>query len=262
VGFEFLPEGTPEAVQLGAESVLIPAGPFREGDELAMRRIAIEEGAEIGEFLPLARLFPLGFETAHGQSDEVQGPLAVEFLIGGKPQRIGWVESGIGVGRSLDGQVREVASAFPGGGTFTLVENEVLERTEEVGTEAGTLPFQCGESIAGEQPSEEVVGEIAGFVIASAFLFEEPYHRSVVGFAKFTECDAGVFGFALCGDDAGPLRGQKGIVAHDGRAVFALLDFRIRMIAAVEKKRLAPKDQNRCPPFGSCNSSGFAFSSW
>lgn len=86
-----LTEGAAEAVELGAEGVFVLAGLFSEG---SVGGVAIEEGAEVFEIVGFSCGVPLGFEDGEGLADEVESPLAVEFLVGWESERFGRVKAG------------------------------------------------------------------------------------------------------------------------------------------------------------------------
>jgi hypothetical protein len=79
---EVFPKIPPEAVELGAQGILVLGCFLSKRAEVATGCVTVQKGAELEKLLLFARVHPLGLKGGHGFANEVKSPLTVEFPIG------------------------------------------------------------------------------------------------------------------------------------------------------------------------------------
>jgi hypothetical protein len=76
------------------------------------------------------------------------------------------------------------AAPFLGQRAIHVVGQEMLDSSQQVGAEATSRTFDTLQAVPFEQLGEELVGEIAGVVVASSIAPYERFDGAVVSFAQ------------------------------------------------------------------------------
>lgn len=104
---------------------------------------------------------------------DFKGPFAIEVGVGRRGGVIGELKRGAVIGVVLEGGVErfggDAAAALLAMGALALFGEEMFERTEELGAETAAGLVRAGETAAGKNAREEILGEFASLVFGVTF---------------------------------------------------------------------------------------------